>query len=490
MKLNVLLQTVSLHIKKIVNKPSCELTIRNLVTNHLHVRCGDLFICLKGATVDGHQFARAAVQKGAVAIIAERFIKVSVPVIYVDSTHKVLPKLVNEFYQYPSQNFTLFGVTGTNGKTTVSYLLNDIFSLYNHHTGLIGTIEIKINNKNMPSQLTTPDPATLQKIMAKMVEHKVDTVFMEVSSHALSLGRIHGCDFDVAIFTNLTQDHLDFHQTMENYLHAKSLLFSQLGSSLKRQKYVVLNLDDPASEFLMTVTAQPVLTYSCKKHAHVIAKDIEITTTYTKFLLVTPVGEVVIRSPLIGMFNVSNMLAAATAAIAKDVPLPVIKSALENVENVPGRFEVIEPKDKITVIVDYAHTPDSLKNVLQTIQSFAIGKISLVVGTGGDRDRKKRPLMGEVAVQYADEVTFTSDNPRTEDPEQILKDMVNNLQASNYTIEIDRKKAIHRAIQFAEQDDVILIAGKGHETYQEIHGVKYDFDDRKIAKEALNKREK
>src|SRR5690625_2721182 len=380
MKLTKILKPISLHIQNSIIEQLEKINVKGIKSDNREVVKGDIFICLQGFTVDGHQFARSAEEKGAVAIIAEREVDVSVPTIIVDDTTKVLPIIMNVFYKHPSHHLDLFGITGTNGKTTLTYLLNQIFTLHNHRTGIIGTIETKINEQRIETNLTTPDPVTLQETMAKMVEHKVDTVFMEVSSHALSLGRTRGCDFDVAIFTNLTQDHLDFHQTMESYLQAKSLLFSQLGSSLKRQKYVVLNLDDPASEFLMTVTAQPVLTYSCKKHAHVIAKDIEITTTYTKFLLVTPVGEVVIRSPLIGMFNVSNMLAAATAAIAKDVPLPVIKSALENVENVPGRFEVIEPKDKITVIVDYAHTPDSLKNVLQTIQSFAIGKISLVVG--------------------------------------------------------------------------------------------------------------
>jgi UDP-N-acetylmuramoyl-L-alanyl-D-glutamate--2,6-diaminopimelate ligase len=452
------------------------------------VNDGNLFVCISGFTVDGHDYVEDAVKNGAVAIIAEKAVSASVPVIMVNDTARALSMLTVKFYQYPTTDLSLIGVTGTNGKTTVTYLLEKIFNSDKKKTGLIGTIQMKIGENTFSTQNTTPNALELQRFFKKMVDEDVEQAIMEVSSHALDLGRVHGCDYDVAIFTNLSQDHLDYHKDMDDYLRAKSLLFSQLGNNFnqEKQKFAIINADDFSADILKRSTAQHILTYSCRQDADVIAKDIQLDASGTSFLLVTPVGEVVIESKLIGMFNVYNMLAATGAAIAKKVSLDVIKEALESINGVDGRFEVVDEGQNFTVIVDYAHTPDSLENVLQTVKDFAKNDIYVVVGCGGDRDRTKRPLMAKVAKEYADFAIFTSDNPRTEDPVTILNDMTVGLNGEDgYEVIVDRKEAIDKAVQYAKQDDIIIIAGKGHETYQQIGHTKYDFDDRIIAKSAI-----
>lgn len=451
------------------------------------VEKGDLFVCIKGFTVDGHDYIDQAVANGAAAILAEKAVETSVPVIVVKDTSQALAEAANAFYRQPTKEFSLIGVTGTNGKTTVTYLLEQIFQKHAQKTGVIGTIQTKIGEKVFPVNNTTPDALLLQRTFREMADAQVDTVLMEVSSHALDLGRVHGSDFDVAIFTNLSQDHLDYHKDMEDYLFAKSLLFSRLGNTFEaeKQKFAVLNADDPHSELLARSTAQHILTYACKQPADVTAEEINLAVTHTEFTLETPVGSIRIDSKLIGMFNIYNMLAASTAAIAKGVPLAVIKEALETIPGVDGRFEAVREGQPYAVIVDYAHTPDSLENVLLTIKEFAERKVYVVVGCGGDRDRTKRPLMAGIAVQYADEAILTSDNPRTEDPDAILADMTEGLATDNYTVIADRKAAIEHAIAIAEAGDIILIAGKGHETYQIVGHTKHDFDDRVIARQAI-----
>ncbi|MFD2628292.1 UDP-N-acetylmuramoyl-L-alanyl-D-glutamate--2,6-diaminopimelate ligase [Oceanobacillus kapialis] len=451
-----------------------------------------LFVCISGYTQDGHDYVEQAVANGASAIVAERPIKANVPVVVVSDTARVLAMLADRFYGYPTKALPLIGVTGTNGKTTVTYLLETIFNKDQKKTGVIGTIQMKIGDDTFPVNNTTPDSLNLQRSFRHMLEHDVEQAIMEVSSHALDMGRVYGCDFDVAIFTNLSQDHLDYHKDIDDYLRAKSLLFSQLGNTYAKHqpKFAVLNEDDPASTVLKRSTAQPVLTYSCKKDADVMATDIKLDAGGTTFTLVTPIGSISINSKLIGMFNVYNMLAASTAAIAKQVPLATIKEALDSITGVNGRFEPVDEKQNYAVIVDYAHTPDSLENVLQTIKEFAERKVYVVVGCGGDRDRTKRPLMAGIALQYADRAIFTSDNPRTEDPAKILDDMTKGLSVSkdNYEIISDRKEAIQFAVEQAEENDIILIAGKGHETYQQIGHVKHDFDDREVARNAIRKK--
>lgn len=454
---------------------------------------GDLFVCIEGFTVDGHDFAEQAVNNGASAVLAEKELDLPVPVIIVTDTSRTLAMLAVEFSNHPTGKFSLTGVTGTNGKTTVTYLLEAIFNKYKKKTGLIGTIQMKIGQEIYPIENTTPNALVLQNMFSDMADACVEEAIMEVSSHALDQGRVFGSDFDVAIFTNLSQDHLDYHQNMDDYLRAKSLLFAQLGNTYDdKTKYAIINKDDPASDVLQRSTAQHILTYGCDNKADVMATNIQLDITSTEFVLETPEGSVEISSQLIGMFNIYNMLAASAAALAKGVSLHIIKEALEDIKGINGRFEAVQADQSYAVIVDYAHTPDSLENVLQTIKEFATENIYVVVGCGGDRDRSKRPLMAKTAVKYADQAIFTSDNPRTENPDEIIDDMVNGLQEdeTNYQVISDRRQAIHEAVNKASGEDVILIAGKGHETYQQIGQEKYDFDDRKVAIEAISSKEK
>jgi len=462
--------------------------INGIETDSRKVRSGDLFICIPGFTVDGHDFAQEAVRKGAVAVIAEKPLSVEVPVVIVEDTSRVLPFLAVQFFQNPTKNLSLIGVTGTNGKTTITYVLEKIFRAYGQKTGVIGTIQVKVGEDIYPAVNTTPDALELQRLFHHMNREQVDTAIMEVSSHALDLGRVYGCDYDIAIFTNLSQDHLDYHKDMEDYLRAKSLLFSQLGNSYGegKGKFAILNADDSSFPLLKKSTAQKVITYGCEKEAQFKADDIVLTAAGTEFTLQTPLGSTKIKSKLIGKFNVYNMLAAAAAAVSYGIPLDTVKKALAEMNGVNGRFEVVTTDEPYTVIVDYAHTPDSLENVLKTANEFAKGKTYVVVGCGGDRDRSKRPLMANIAVTHASHALFTSDNPRTEDPMAILNDMVEGLDASHsFEVIADRKEAIEKAIAYAKPDDIIIIAGKGHETYQIIGHKKHHFDDREVARQAI-----
>lgn len=489
MKLTELLS--SLPFYETTTKQLGEYEINMIQMDHRKIQAGDLFVCIKGFTVDGHDFAEQAIENGAQIIIAEKEMGVTVPTIIVADTSRSLAMIAAKFFQYPSEKLPLIGITGTNGKTTTSYLLEAIFSHYGHKTGLIGTIQMKIGDQSFPVNNTTPDSLLLQKTFKQMVDESVDIAMMEVSSHALDMGRVNGTDFDVAVYTNLSQDHLDYHKDMDDYAQAKSLLFSQLGNNYRDQnkKYAIINEDDSYRDSFKRSTAQHVLTYGCEQTADIMATNINLGVIKTSFTLETPVGKIEITSHLIGLFNVYNMLAASSVAIAFGVPLTVIKEALEGMHGVDGRFEQVVEGQGFGVIVDYAHTPDSLENVLQTIREFSTQKVYVVVGCGGDRDRAKRPLMANMALKYADKALFTADNPRTEDPDAILEDMTKDLEQRHYEVIPDRKEAIQHAIQLANDDDIILIAGKGHETYQEINRVKYDFDDRKIARAAIHQKE-
>lgn len=475
------------------NKEIDDLTINSIEIDHRNIHSGDLFVCIEGFTVDGHDYAEKAVKNGAVAILSEKKLAdLSVPVIIVKDTSRSLAMIAANFYHFPSNHLSLVGVTGTNGKTTITYLLEEIFKTNQQKTGLIGTIQMKIADKSYPVKNTTPNALVVQKHLHEMVKQQVDVAVMEVSSHALDLGRVFGCDFDIAVYTNLSQDHLDYHKDMDDYLRAKSLLFSQLGNNyqLTNQKFAVINADDRYSDHIQKSTGQHIVSYGIHSNADVTAQNIKLNISETTFTLITPVGSTDITSRLIGKFNVYNMLAAASVALAKKVPLEIIKTALENISGINGRFEQVIEGQNFATIVDYAHTPDSLENVLETIKEFAKKKVYVVVGCGGDRDRTKRPLMADVALKYADLAIFTTDNPRTEDPEAILADMTNDLRQSNYEVIIDRKQAIYKAVNLATTEDVILIAGKGHETYQEINHVRYDFDDHQVASEAILAKEK
>jgi len=486
MQLQELLQTLPFYTS---TSPIENITINGLKMDHREIQQGDMFVCIKGFTVDGHQFAEQAIQNGATVVVAERPLHLSAGVtIIVPDTTRVLAMLTAKYYHYPTHEFPLVGITGTNGKTTTSYLLEAICKAHEQKTGLIGTIQMKIGDQATPIKNTTPDALHLQRIFHQMLEQQVDIAVMEVSSHALDLGRVFGTDFDIAVFTNLSQDHLDYHKDMDDYLRAKALLFTGLGNSYKRKKYAVLNADDAHSDIIRKSTSQPVITYGIDTKSDILATNINYQLKHTTFTLETPVGKTTITSKLIGTFNIYNMLAASAVAVLLNIPLATIKKALENIQGVDGRFEQVSAGQRYAVIVDYAHTPDSLENVLQTIKEFATQKTYVVVGTGGDRDRTKRPLMAQVAAKYSDVAIFTSDNPRTESPKAILNDMTTGLTYTNYKVIENRKEAIYDAIDLAEDGDIILIAGKGHETYQEINGVRYDFDDRVVAEKAIKEK--
>ncbi|PLT34549.1 UDP-N-acetylmuramoyl-L-alanyl-D-glutamate--2,6-diaminopimelate ligase [Bacillus sp. V5-8f] len=448
---------------------------------------GSLFICIKGYTVDGHDYADQAVKAGAVAVLAEKPLPLPVPVVVVKDTQRAMAVLADAFYGRPTQNFRLIGITGTNGKTTTSHLIERIFRDSGDKTGLIGTMFTKIGDKTYETKNTTPDSITLQKAFHEMGNECVGTAVMEVSSHALELGRVHGCDFDIAVFTNLTQDHLDFHGTMERYKHAKSLFFSQLGNAFiqNRPKFAVLNADDEATEDFIKWTAAHILTYGIDRPADLRARDIAITAKGTEFTLETPRESRRIALKLAGKFSVYNVLAAIAASMCAGLELNQIIASIEDVEGVSGRFELVDAGQDFSVIVDYAHTPDSLENVLKTVRQFAKKKIFVVVGCGGDRDKGKRPIMAQIACDLATDPVFTSDNPRSEDPDSILQDMLAGATGSTYKVIPDRKDAIGYAVSKAEKDDVIVIAGKGHETYQIIGNQTLEFDDRIAAKEAI-----
>ncbi|MCH5584700.1 UDP-N-acetylmuramoyl-L-alanyl-D-glutamate--2,6-diaminopimelate ligase [Shimazuella sp. AN120528] len=488
MKLSELVDV--LHVKEWSNPSDRQIT--GIETDSRKVKQGNLFIALRGFTVDGHDYIQTAVENGAVAVLVEESVETTVPVIRVPDTRRAMGFLANTFYQFPSRQLKLIGITGTNGKTTTSHLIEQILTSVGRETGIIGTIGVKIKDNVIPVKNTTPDVVDLQKSLRYMVDEGAEYTVMEVSSHALHLGRTRGSHYHIAVFTNLTQDHLDYHETMEQYREAKGLLFSQLGNDYTHEKeksqVAVLNVDDAASSYFATITPAQVITYGISKQADVRAVNIEHRVDGVSFELHTYQGNVSIRLPLFGTFNVYNSLAAASVALVEGISLAKIKQALESLTGVDGRFESVQAGQDYTVLVDYAHTPDSLQNVLTTAKSFAKGKVICVVGCGGDRDRGKRPLMAKIATEISDYAVITSDNPRTEEPKAIIADMVEGIPFSAtqfYTTIEDRKAAIEYAVQLAKTGDVVLIAGKGHETYQEINGVRYPFDDRKIAYEAI-----
>ena len=483
MKLDDLIKPLGWYKK--INKENPIIT--SIEMDSREVTKGSLFICIDGFTVDGHNFVAQAVEKGAVAVVCEKEVQTSIPVVYVNDTKRALAMIANYFYEHPTSKFPLIGVTGTNGKTTVTHLINQILQDASLKTGLIGTMYSKIGDETIEAKNTTPESLALQKLFYKMNNNRVDVGIMEVSSHALHLGRVRGCDFNIAVFTNLTPDHLDYHETMEAYKYAKGLLFAQLGNTYldSEEKVAVLNADDPVSKDYSTMTAARVITYGIEKKCDIRAANIQMTPSGTSFDILTPAGDITISMKLIGKFSVYNALAATAACLAYGIDLARIKESIEKVDGVAGRFEPIDEGQSFSAIVDYAHTPDSLENVLKTVREITNGRICVVVGCGGDRDRTKRPIMAKIAVDYSDHVIFTSDNPRSEDPLSIIKDMEKGVETGSYRVIIDRKQAINEAIKGANQGDCIVIAGKGHETYQIIGNVTYEFDDREVARKAI-----
>ncbi|MBP2635133.1 MAG: murE [Firmicutes bacterium] len=478
-------------------------TIEAVAHDSRKVVPGTLFFCVSGVHVDGHDYIADAAKRGAIAVVVEKDVPDTgdnITVIKVADTRAAMQLMVPYFYDYPGHKLRMIGVTGTNGKTTTTYLIRDILRKAGYKTGLIGTIQTLIDDKALPIKNTTPDVIELQSTLAEMVNSGMNYVIMEVSSHALALNRVAGCEFDTGVFTNMTQDHLDFHQTFENYIDAKAALFRSLTNpnNTKTGKTAVINLDDNAGAIMAKNTACPVISYSAQGKGVLSASDVNVKENGSSFQITGPFGTIDLSLTITGMFNVYNVLAAIGVALSEGVAPDVIKEALESFTSVPGRFELVQAGQPFTVIVDYAHTPDGLENVLKTAKQFAQGKIIVVFGCGGDRDRTKRPIMGRIAVQYGDLVLATSDNPRSEDPQKILVDVeVGIKEALNgetkgkqYEVIADRRQAISRAISLAKPQDVILIAGKGHETYQILHDRTIDFDDRQVAREVIKEMNK
>ena len=456
------------------------------------VKPGNLFVCMEGAHVDGHKFADQAVSKGAVAILSGRkdFRFGKVPSLIVPNL-KSLAVIVPYFYDYPSKNFRVIGVTGTNGKTTTTYMIRSILTAAGYKVGLIGTIQMMIGDEVFPVKNTTPNVIDLQHALYKMSESRVDYVVMEVSSHALSENRIAGIEFDTAVFTNLTQDHLDFHKTMENYRDAKAKLFNLVSRKMvsKPNKNAVINFDDDAGAFMAEHAHCNKITYGIEKNSDLRAVDVNVKAEGTTF----KVNDINLNLHVTGIFNVYNVLAAVGVAKAENISPDIIKSALENFKSVSGRFEKVFADVPFTIIVDYAHTPDGVKNVLETARQIATNRIITVFGCGGDRDNTKRPIMGRIAAELSDIVIVTSDNPRTEEPasiiEQILVGVKEKIGDKTFESIVDRRSAISRAVEIARAGDIILILGKGHENYQILKNETIHFDDREVALECVKLKE-
>ena len=450
------------------------------------VGLNDIFVAIKGTDADGHHYIKKAVDQGAIAIVCEKFpeLKINgVTYIQVKDTHEALAYMASNFYDNPSSNLKLIGVTGTNGKTTVTSLLFQLFQKLGFATGLISTVKILIDNKEFPTQLTTPDSITINKYLKQMQDAGVEYVFMEVSSHGIDQKRSLGLDFDVAVFTNLSHDHLDYHKTFEAYRDVKKQLFDQL----KKTAYAITNIDDKNGEYMLQNTKAKKYTYALKSYADFKAKVIE--NSFSGLHL--KINEQDLWTKVIGEFNAYNLL--AVYAVSNLMELDELESLkfLSQLQPVEGRFEHYKSSnEEISAIVDYAHTPDALKNVLNTINSIRTRNenVITIVGCGGNRDKTKRPKMGKIASQLSDQVILTSDNPRDEDPEQIINDIEVGIEAQHQhkVLNItDRKEAIKTACKIAKAKDIILIAGKGHETYQIIKGERRDFDDMEIVKSCL-----
>lgn len=468
------------------------------------VKRGDAFFCIEGEKQDGNAFIGDAVGKGASCIFTERsdVAAQKVPVVHVTDVRSALAQTANYLFDTPSKRLRLLGVTGTNGKTTTTHLIERILEFTEMKVGLIGTLGSRWTGRPyQDAKHTTPQASDLQELLNTMTQDAVTHVAMEVSSHALALKRVEGCHFSCAVLTNITQDHLDFHKTMDSYWRAKRLLFEQLVESEQRDLSAVLNIDDPLfSEFERVVRGTKVkkLTYGFSKSADITAESLDFSFAGTSMTLKTPEGTANVKMHLNGPFNVYNTMAAVGVCLAEGVELSTCVECLESFPGVSGRFEVVSASSGDTklqeplCIVDYAHTPDGLENVLNAARTLVPqdGRLIAVFGCGGDRDSSKRPQMGEIAENRADVIFVTSDNPRTEDPQQIIADILAGIRRlKSVHVEPDRASAIRQAVSLANSKDVILVAGKGHETYQILNDRTIDFDDRIEVKNALLSRQ-
>ena len=464
-------------LRELMGNGAPEVEVSGLAYSSASVTPGTLFFCVPGFKVDGHDFAPDAVARGAVALVVQRPLNLGVPEVQVDDVRAAMGPAAARFYGDPTKTLQVVGVTGTNGKTTTAFLMRSLLEAAGIRTGLLGTVTSVIAGREEPVERTTPEAIDLQGIFARMLRGGDRACVMEVSSHALHMHRVDGIHFAVRIFTNLTQDHLDYHGSMDAYYDAKKMLFTRAGGAS------IVNVDDPYGMRLAGEIENPT-TFALERDADFRARDVSFDVNGSTFTCQTPGGDVEITTRLPGLFNVQNALGAVAAARALDVPIDTIAAALAEAGRVPGRFEPIDEGQDFGVLVDYAHTPDSLENVLRAAREVTQGRLHVVFGAGGDRDTAKRPLMGRAAAEHADRLIVTSDNPRSEDPDSIVDMVMEGAPAAERIV--DRRAAIARALETAEPGDVVVIAGKGHEQGQEFeNGRKEPFDDRDVARDAL-----
>jgi UDP-N-acetylmuramoyl-L-alanyl-D-glutamate--2,6-diaminopimelate ligase len=467
--------------------------VRGITHDSRKVKPGELFLCVPGHKSDGHTFLGDAARHGAVAAVVERTegLDVEIPLLVVPSTRAVMGPLSAAVYDYPSRAFRLVGITGTNGKTTTSLLVEALFRAAGCRTGVIGTLGARIGDQELPGDRTTPEAPDLQALFAEMAAEDVRAAAMEVSSHALALDRTLGTEFDVGVFTNLTQDHLDFHETLDDYFAAKARLFTDYPGRASKPFSAVINVDDPYGRRLRAVARGQIVTYGIDREAGLRATEVHASPAGIRFqvsLKETPPQTLQLR--LGGRFNVSNALAALAAAHASGLDWERSLAALAAVPGIPGRFESVDAGQEFAVVVDYAHSPDGLLNVLNAARALEPARLITVFGCGGDRDRGKRPIMGRIAAEMADIAVVTSDNPRSEDPAAIIREIMSGIEAAaerraQILVEPDRRAAIAEAIHLARPGDLVLIAGKGHENYQIFADRTIHFDDREVAREVL-----
>ena len=473
MKLNTLLKGIEV----LQTNVDLEMEIESIVYDSRKVTPGSLFVAITGFASDGNRFIPVAIEKGAKAVVTARKPEADIPYVLVASDRLALAMLGVNYYGNPAKSMTMIGITGTNGKTSSTLLLKHILeTVKGAKIGLIGTMENRIGDLVIPTERTTPESFELQGLFAQMRDAGCSHMVMEVSSHAVSLDRVGGVHYDVAAFTNLTEDHLDFHGTMENYCDAKAELFARCGKA-------VINCDDPWFDRIVSRAQCPVIRTSVAGTGDLCARDLELLSDGISFTAVYGDETAKVHLPIPGKFTVYNALTVLGIALQLDISLADAAKALETAEGVKGRVEVVPtPSKPYTILIDYAHTPDGLENVLSSVKDFCKGRLIAVFGCGGDRDRTKRPIMGAIGAKLADLAIITSDNPRTEVPMEIIKDIVAGLpaDAKNYEVIENRIEAIHHAMDIGQKNDIIVLAGKGHETYQEICGVKHHLDEREV----------
>jgi len=481
----MILETLLGSVETLAVKGVLESEVETIVCDSRKVEAGSLFVAVKGHKVDGVQYVAEALSNGAIAVVSENDLDLGPGVahIQVPCARRALAEISNAFYGDLSHQMKVVGITGTNGKTTTAYMIRDLFRDGGFLPGLLGTVAYEIGGHALPAPRTTPEAPELHGLLRRMKEAGCDSVVMEVSSHALALQRVLGIDFSIAVFTNLTQDHLDYHKDMETYFSAKASLFQALGKG----RSAVINLDDSWGKKLVDeeFTADQ-MTYGFDERARVRATELKLDESGTCFHLSSPWGERKIELNLLGRFNISNALAALAVGGICGIDLDRMAASLGNIQSIPGRLERVPNRKYRKVFVDYAHTDDALRNVLTTLREICNGRLIVVFGCGGDRDREKRKLMGQVAAELADHSIITADNPRNEEPGAIALDIIDGFtEKKQFEVELDRRTAIEIGIRKTGRRDILLIAGKGHETYQESKGTIVPFDDRETVREIL-----